>query len=217
MGVFPWKTGEAADCVEQCGLAAAGWSHHSDGLTGLHGKIHTAQSRHFINADTLARQSQTTLFTTLLSTFQALMHRWCRQDDLVVGCPLVRENDGLAMSSRNSYLEPDERAAATVLAGALYLASEAVVAGERDPATLRRLLVDIIARVPLVRLDYAEVVDGATLEPIDEIGPGTLVALAAFVGKARLIDNVTISFSGGTATPDLGVVTASSGMQEGEH
>jgi len=132
----------------------------------------------------------------------------------VVGCPLVRENDGLAMSSRNSYLEPDERAAATVLAGALYVASEAVVAGERDPATIRRLLLDVVGRVPLVRLDYVEVVDPATLEPVDEIGPDTLVALAAFVGKARLIDNVTISFSGSTATPDLGVVTASSGSTE---
>jgi pantoate--beta-alanine ligase len=134
----------------------------------------------------------------------------------VVGCPLVRENDGLAMSSRNSYLEPDEREAAVVLAGSLYLASEAVVAGERDPAVIRRLLVDVIAGAPLVRLDYAEVVDAATLEPVDRIRPDTLVALAAFVGKARLIDNVTISFSGSTATPDLGVHIASSGMQEVE-
>jgi pantoate--beta-alanine ligase len=134
----------------------------------------------------------------------------------VVGCPLVRENDGLAMSSRNSYLEPDERDAAVVLSGALSLASEAVVAGERDPAAIRRLLVDVIGRVPTVRLDYAEVVDAATLEPVGEIGPDTLVALAALVGKARLIDNVTITFSGSTATPDLGVVTASSGTTE-EH
>ena len=63
----------------------------------------------------------------------------------VVGCPLVREPDGLAMSSRNSYLEPDERQAATILSGALYMASEAVVRGERDPAALRRLVVDTIA------------------------------------------------------------------------
>jgi pantoate--beta-alanine ligase len=134
----------------------------------------------------------------------------------VVGCPLVRENDGLAMSSRNSYLEPDERDAAVVLAGSLYVASEAVVAGERNPAVIRRLLVDVIAGAPLVRLDYAEVVDAATLEPVDQIRPDTLVALAAFVGKARLIDNVTISFSGSIATPDLGVVIASSGTTE-EH
>ncbi len=133
----------------------------------------------------------------------------------VVGCPLVREPDGLAMSSRNSYLDADERRAAAILSSALYLASEAVVAGERDPRALRRLLVDTVAGVPAVRLDYAEVVDAATLEPIDRIGPDTLVALAAFVGKARLIDNVTISFPGGTPTPDLGVLTASSGTTEG--
>jgi pantoate--beta-alanine ligase len=135
----------------------------------------------------------------------------------VVGCPLVRENDGLAMSSRNSYLEPEERAAAVVLAGSLYLASEAVVAGERDPAVIRRLLVDVIAGAPLVRVDYAEVVDAATLAPVEQISPATRVAGAAYVGKARQIDNVTISFSGSTATPDLGVVIASSGMQEVEH
>jgi pantoate--beta-alanine ligase len=133
----------------------------------------------------------------------------------VVGCPLVRESDGLAMSSRNSYLDPDARRAAVILSSALYLASEAVVAGERDPVALRRLVVDTIAGAPAARLDYAEVVDAATLEPVDRIGPDTLVALAAFVGKARLIDNVTISFPGGTPTPDLGVLTASSGTTEG--
>ncbi len=132
----------------------------------------------------------------------------------VVGCPLVRESDGLAMSSRNSYLDADERRAAVVLSSALYLVSEAVVAGERGPGALRRLVVDTIAGAPEVHLDYAEVVDAATLEPIDRIAPDTLVALAAFVGKARLIDNVTISFPGGTPTPDLGVLTASSGTTE---
>ncbi len=133
----------------------------------------------------------------------------------VVGCPLVRESDGLAMSSRNSYLDPDERRAAVILSSALYLASEAVVAGARDPRALRRLVVDTVASAPAVHLDYAEVVDAATLEQVDQIGPDTLVALAAHVGKARLIDNVTISFPGGTPTPDLGVLIASSGTTEG--
>src|SRR3954464_7065881 len=132
----------------------------------------------------------------------------------VVGCPLVRESDGLALSSRNSYLTDDERAAATILSGALYMASEAVVAGVRDAAAVRRLIADTIARAPLVQLDYAEVVDALTLEPIDEIRGDALVALAAHVGKARLIDNVTITFRGETPCPDLGVLTASSGMQE---
>ena len=129
----------------------------------------------------------------------------------VVGCPLVREPDGLALSSRNSYLSHDERAAATILSGALYMASEAVVGGVRDAATIRQLLADTVAHVPLVRLDYAEVVDAVTLDPIDEITGDTLVALAAYVGKARLIDNVTITFRGETPCPDLGVLIASSG------
>jgi pantoate--beta-alanine ligase len=130
----------------------------------------------------------------------------------VVGCPLVREPDGLARSSRNSYLTDEERAAATILSGALYMASEAVVGGVRDAATIRQLLADTVGHVPLVRLDYAEVVDAVTLDPIDEITGDTLVALAAYVGKARLIDNVTITFRGETPCPDLGVLIASSGM-----
>ena len=87
----------------------------------------------------------------------------------VVGCPLVREPDGLALSSRNAYLTDDERAAATILSGALYMASEAVVARPPRRGDVRQLLVDTVAHVPLVRLDYAEVVDAATLDPIDEI------------------------------------------------
>jgi pantoate--beta-alanine ligase len=132
----------------------------------------------------------------------------------VVGCPLVRESDGLALSSRNAYLTDEERGAATILCGALYMASEAVVRGMRDAAAVRALIVDTVARSPLVRLDYAEVVDAATLEPVEGIHADTLVALAAFVGKARLIDNVTITFRGDTASADLGVHTASTGTRE---
>jgi pantoate--beta-alanine ligase len=132
----------------------------------------------------------------------------------VVGCPLVREADGLALSSRNAYLDGEARRAVTVLAGALFAASEAVVAGERDAAVVRQLIVDIVAHVPDVRLDYVEIVDAETLEPIEQLTAGTLVALAAFVGKARLIDNVTISFPAGVPTPDLGVLTTSSGTTE---
>jgi pantoate--beta-alanine ligase len=135
----------------------------------------------------------------------------------VVGCPLVRESDGLALSSRNAYLDADARSAAPILAGALFLASEAVVAGTRDAESLRQLIVDTVAHAPEVRLDYVEIVDAMTLEPIDELTGDALVAVAAFVGKARLIDNVTISFAAGVPTPDLGVLTASSGMQEADH
>jgi pantoate--beta-alanine ligase len=150
----------------------------------------------------------------------AVIRRMARDLDLpveVVGCPLVREVDGLALSSRNVYLEADERAAATVLSGALYMASEAVVRGQRDATAVRQMIVDTVARALQVRLDYVEVVDAATMEPLEQIQPDTLVALAAFVGKARLIDNVTITFPAGVPTPDLGVLTASSGMQEADH
>jgi pantoate--beta-alanine ligase len=134
----------------------------------------------------------------------------------VVGCPLVREHDGLARSSRNVYLDADDRQAATILSGALFMASEAVVRGQRDAAAIRQLVVDMVAHAPAVRLDYVEVVDAATLEPVAQITTDTLVALAAFVGKARLIDNVTITFPAGVPTPDLGVLTASS-LQEADH
>jgi len=146
----------------------------------------------------------------------AVIERMASDLDLpvdVVGCPMVREADGLALSSRNVYLDADARRAATILSGALYMASESVVRGERDAAAVRRSIVDTVGRVPQVRLDYVEVVDAATLEPIDELGSDTLVALAAFVGKARLIDNVTIRFPAGVPTPDLGVITTSSGTQ----
>ena len=135
----------------------------------------------------------------------------------VVGCPLVRETDGLALSSRNVYLDADDRRAATILSGALYMASEAVVRGQRDAAAIRQLILDTVANVPPVRLDYVEVVDAATLEPVDQLTGDTLVALAAFVGKARLIDNVTITFAAGAPSPDLGVLTASSGTEKADH
>jgi pantoate--beta-alanine ligase len=129
----------------------------------------------------------------------------------------VREHDGLARSSRNVYLDTDDRRAATILSGALFMASEAVVRGQRDAAAIRQLVVDTVAHAPAVRLDYVEVVDATTLAPVAQITTDTLVALAAFVGKARLIDNVTITFPAGVPTPDLGVLTASSGMQEADH
>ena len=130
----------------------------------------------------------------------------------VVGCPLVREYDGLAMSSRNVYLSADDRAAATVLSRALFVTGEAAVAGEHDAATLRRIAVDVLGREPRVRLDYAEVVDATTLAPVTSVERDALVALAAFVGPARLIDNVTISTGGPSdgVTVDYGLVTAGS-------
>jgi pantoate--beta-alanine ligase len=141
----------------------------------------------------------------------AIVHRMATDLDLpveVVGCPLVREPDGLAMSSRNAYLTADGRRAATALSRALYLASEAAVKGQRDAAALRTIVADTLATEPEVHLDYAEVVDAYTLEPVARVERDTLIAVAAFVGSTRLIDNVTLSCSDHTLTADLGVLTS---------
>jgi pantoate--beta-alanine ligase len=107
----------------------------------------------------------------------------------VVGCPTVREADGLAMSSRNAYLTPEERAAAPVVHWALVAGAAAIAAGEHDPSRVRALVADLIAAEPLAALDYAEVVDAATLQEVDPLmGKLRLLAAVRF-GRARLIDN----------------------------
>ena len=132
----------------------------------------------------------------------------------VVGCPLVREPDGLAMSSRNAYLTAEQRDAALALSRALFLTGEAAARGERDAHTLRAVVVDTISAQPGVRLDYAEVVDAASLEPVERIETDSLIAVAAFVGDVRLIDNIALSFAGGSLVADLGVLTSGSLIQE---
>ena len=107
----------------------------------------------------------------------------------VVGCPIVREPDGLAMSSRNVYLDEDHRIAARVLSRTLRAAVEAVRAGETSPAAVERLMTERFDAEPLADLDYAAVVDAATLQPIDTIGDHVRILVAAQVGQARLIDN----------------------------
>jgi pantoate--beta-alanine ligase len=102
--------------------------------------------------------------------------------------PIVREPDGLALSSRNVYLSPDERLAATALSAALREAAAAYSSGEHDPVRLREVLHRRLAAEPLVKVDYAELVDPATFR-----GPGTLAVVAARVGRTRLIDNHDLS------------------------
>ena len=111
----------------------------------------------------------------------------------VVTCPLVREADGLALSSRNSYLSPDERKAALVLSKSLAWAEKAIAAGERGPARLLAGIRALIEAEPLARIDYVEAVDPETLEPVSGIRGDVLIAVAVFIGTTRLIDNVRIS------------------------
>ncbi len=108
-------------------------------------------------------------------------------------CPTVREGDGLAMSSRNVYLGAAERKAAPVLFRALRRAESAVVAeGERSAERVLALIRETVAAEPLVSLEYAAVVDGETLEPLEKIRGNVLVPLAARLGTTRLIDNITM-------------------------
>ncbi len=108
----------------------------------------------------------------------------------VVACPTAREPDGLAMSSRNAYLTDAERAVAPILHAALQVGRMAIDAGERDPAKVRLLMADLIEAEPLAQLDYAEVVDAATLEVVEPLAGELRLLGAVRFGKARLIDNV---------------------------
>jgi pantoate--beta-alanine ligase len=111
----------------------------------------------------------------------------------VVPCPTVRELDGLAMSSRNVYLTPEEREAAPVLHTALRAGAAAVAAGERDPAVVRDLIADIIRAEPLAELDYAQVVDAESLTVPEPLSGNLRLLAAVRFGRARLIDNVGVT------------------------
>jgi pantoate--beta-alanine ligase len=111
----------------------------------------------------------------------------------IVACPIVREHDGLAMSSRNAYLNGEERKHALVLQRSLQETRQRFEAGERTAANLISAAKEVIARVPQVALDYFEIVDPETLDPVEQVSQRTLVAVAAYVGSTRLIDNVVLN------------------------
>jgi pantoate--beta-alanine ligase len=113
-------------------------------------------------------------------------------DTGVVVCPIVREADGLAVSSRNAYLKGQERRAATVLYRALDAARQEIFRGERDAARLVALVQNAMAAEPLVSTDYVEIVDADTFEPVERLRRSCLVLLAVFVGSTRLLDNLLI-------------------------
>jgi pantoate--beta-alanine ligase len=116
---------------------------------------------------------------------------------VVVPCPTVREPDGLALSSRNAYLTPEERAAAPVLQRALRAGADAIEGrGMRDPADVRRLMTEMIEAEPLAGLEYVEVVSASTLRPVDPLVGTLRLVTAARFGRARLIDNVGATVAG---------------------
>lgn len=110
----------------------------------------------------------------------------------IVGCPIVREVDGLAKSSRNAYLNEHERIAAVVINKALIKGKEMILTGETNARIVKNEIIEWIDKEPLAKLDYADVVDFDQIEPINTIKGNVLVAVAVFIGKTRLIDNFII-------------------------
>lgn len=125
----------------------------------------------------------------------AVVRRMVRDLDMnvdVVGCPIVREPDGLAKSSRNTYLSPDQRAAAVVLSRAIEQGRRLVDAGETDAKRVLGAMRAAIEKQPLARIDYLEAVSWDSIEPVETLEGPTLVAMAVFIGSTRLIDNFII-------------------------
>lgn len=110
----------------------------------------------------------------------------------IVGCPIVREADGLAKSSRNTYLSEAERQAALVLSESVFLGQKMVAEGETDANKIVAAMTEHIQAQPLAKIDYVSAVDGVTMEPVDRIAGTVLVAMAVYIGKTRLIDNFIV-------------------------
>ena len=110
----------------------------------------------------------------------------------IVICPTLRELDGLAMSSRNTYLKPEERKAAVVLSQSLKLAEDLWSKGEKDAETIRRKMKELIQKQPLANIDYISIADNETLEELDVVKPPALVSLVVKIGKPRLLDNTIL-------------------------
>lgn len=111
----------------------------------------------------------------------------------IVGCPIVREEDGLAKSSRNTYLSPEERKAAVILHKGLTKGEEMVKAGERDARKVKKAICDIIASEPLAKIDYVDIVDFDNIQEKEVLEGSVLAAVAVYIGKTRLIDNFIIT------------------------
>ena len=121
------------------------------------------------------------------------MVRDLKLDVEIVVCPIVREPDGLAMSSRNVYLQGEQRKQALVLSRALRRVQELAAKGEKNADRLLVAGKQVMAEEPAVRLDYFAIVHPDTLDPVADVAGGALVAVAAYVGSTRLIDNVVLA------------------------
>lgn len=111
----------------------------------------------------------------------------------IVPCPIIREEDGLAKSSRNTYLNAEERAAALILNKSLTKAKAALNDGEKNVAAIISLIADTLKSEALAKIDYIEIVDSSSLEKVDNVKSSILVAIAVYIGKTRLIDNFTFN------------------------
>ena len=110
----------------------------------------------------------------------------------VVGCPIVREEDGLAKSSRNTYLSQEERKAALILSKTVKLAKELIDAGEKDADVVVAKMKENIETEPMAKIDYVKAVNGLTMQQQKEIKAPMLIAMAVYIGKTRLIDNMIL-------------------------
>lgn len=122
----------------------------------------------------------------------AIVRRMVRDLDFdieIIGCPIVREHDGLAKSSRNTYLSEEERRAAVVLSRAVSLGQSMMEKGERDAAAILSAMKACIDKEPLARIDYVEIVDAISMQAVSHVEGSILCAMAVYIGKTRLIDN----------------------------
>lgn len=125
----------------------------------------------------------------------AVIKRMVRDLDFdveIIGCPIIREPDGLAKSSRNTYLDLEERKAALILNKSLKLAKKTIASGERSSQTIFEIITDKIETETLAKIDYIEIVNSDTLMPINTLLSSSLIAIAVYIGKTRLIDNFTV-------------------------
>jgi pantoate--beta-alanine ligase len=180
-------------------------------VEGLSGKLDgRSRPRHFRGVTTIVAklfhvvEPDAAFFGQKDAAQVAIIRRMVRDLNLAVEimvCPIMREADGLAMSSRNAYLDPEQRKRALALHRSLMRVHQLAGAGERSAARLVAAGREEFAEENSVRLDYFEIVDPETLDPVEDISRGALVAVSAFVGNTRLIDNVVLSASLPTVMP----------------